>query len=307
MPSHSQLEVLHRRLLSREGWRLSPGRFLEPACLAITALRREPRSELTAAVETLEALQNEDGSWPTFVGDETEGCWVTALVVLTLLARDRRGPRLDRAARWLLKAEGREAHWLWRRRFQTIDNKVQFDPAKFGWSWVPNTTSWVIPTAFALIALQQARLRGYNAAQLTERIDLGISMLFDRMCPAGGWNSGNGVAFGVPLAPHIDATSIALLALASHEKEPGVQRALELLVRRLPGCPSPYSVAWGVLASAAYRRSSPEVRESLRGRAEELIRLVDNPTSIDDNCTLAVSALALEAFDGSNVFEVRAQ
>ncbi|MBC7924319.1 MAG: hypothetical protein H7039_01550 [Bryobacteraceae bacterium] len=185
---------------------------------------------------------------------------------------------------------------------------MQFDPAKFGWSWVPNTTSWVIPTAFALIALQQARLRGYpKANRLTERIELGTSMLFDRMCPSGGWNSGNSVAFGVPLTPHIDATSIALLALTSREKEPGVQRALHWLAKRLPGCPSPYSLAWGVLASAAYQRSSPELRESLCGRAEELTRLVDNPTCIEDNCTLALSALALEALDGSNVFEVRAQ
>ena len=130
-------------------------------------------------------------------------------------------------------------------------------------------------------------------------------MLLDRMCPGGGWNSGNGVAFGVPLAPHIDATSIALLALTRHEEEPGVQRSLHWLVNRLAGCPSPYSLAWGVLASAAYRRSSPEGSERLRGRAEELMRLTENATSIEDNCTLAVSALALEAIDGDNVFEVR--
>ena len=81
------------------------------------------------------------------------------------------------------------------------------------------TTSWVIPTAFALIALQQASQRGYpKTDRLTERIELGTSMLLDRMCPRGGWNSGNGVAFGVPLAPHIDATSIALLALKGHEE-----------------------------------------------------------------------------------------
>jgi hypothetical protein len=187
-----------------------------------------------------------------------------------------------------------------------MDNKVQFDPAKFGWSWVSGTTSWVIPTAFALIALQQARLRGYNnTARLIDRVDLGTSMLLDRMCPSGGWNSGNGVAFGVALTPHIDATSIALLALTRHEEERGVQRSLHWLMNRLAGCPSPYSLAWGVLASAAYRRSSPEASERLRSRAEELMRLTENAMSIEDNCTLAVSALALEAIAGDNVFEVR--
>jgi hypothetical protein len=187
-----------------------------------------------------------------------------------------------------------------------VDTKVQLDPAKFGWSWVSGTTSWVIPTAFALIALQQARQRAYdNTARLTERVELGTSMLLDRMCPGGGWNSGNGVAFGVALAPHIDATSIALLALTGHEKEQAVQRSLHWLVNRLAGCPSPYSLAWGVLAIAAYRRICPEARESLRDRAEELMRLTEGAASIEDNCTLAVSALALEAVNGDGVFEVR--
>jgi hypothetical protein len=214
--------------------------------------------------------------------------------------------RLGSGIRWLIEARGREAHWLWRWKLRAIDNKVQFDPAKFGWSWVSGTTSWVIPTAFALIALQQARQHGYNkTTQLTERVDLGTSMLLDRMCPGGGWTSGNGVAFGVPLAPHIDATSIALLALTRHEEHQSVQRSLHWLVDHLTGCPSPYSLAWGVLAIGAYRGISAEAGESLRGRAEELIRLTASATSIDDSCTLAVSALALQAIDGDNVFEVR--
>jgi hypothetical protein len=219
----------------------------------------------------------------------------------------RRGTKqLARGIQWLLDARGREANWIWRWKFRTVDRKAKSDPAKFGWSWVSGTSSWVIPTAFALIALRQARQRGYNTtAQLTERIDLGTSMLLDRLCPAGGWNSGNGIAFGVPLAPHIDTTSIALLALTRHEEEPGIQRSLHWLVNRLAGCPSPYSLAWGVLASAAYRRSSPEASERLHGRAEELMRLIENATSIEDNCTLAVSALALEVMTGDSVFEVR--
>ena len=271
------------------------------------ALRRQPSIELALAVQALDGLQNADGSWPAFTGDDPEGCWTTALAVLSLmLAQQGTTKPLASGIQWLIDARGREANWLWRWKLRTFDNKVQFDPAKFGWSWVSGTTSWVIPTAFALIALQQARQRGYNkTARLTERVDLGTSMLLDRMCPGGGWNSGNGVAFGVALAPHIDATAIALLALTGHEEEQGVQRSLHWLVNRLAGCPSPYSLAWGVLAIAAYRGISPEVRESLRDRAEELMRLTEDAASVEDSCTLAVSALALEAIDGDNVFEVR--
>ena len=265
-----------------------------------------PSAYLERALDNIENLQNKDGSWPAFTGDEPEGCWTTALAVLSLMAARDEMKRLASGIQWLLDARGREANWLWRWKLSTVDNKVKFDPAKFGWSWVSGTTSWVIPTAFALIALQQARQRGYDkTAQLTERVDLGASMLLDRMCPGGGWNSGNGIAFGVPVAPHIDATSIALLALTSHEGDQGVQRSLHWLVNRLARCPSPYSLAWGILAIAAYRRTGAEASESLRVGVEELMRLTENAASIEDNCTLAVSLLALEAMSGDSVFEVR--
>ena len=279
---------------------------VESTCLAMLALRRQPSIEFARAVHALQGLQNVNGSWPAFTGDDPEGCWTTALAVLSLMDTRQATKRLASGIQWLLHARGREADWLWRWKLRTFDNKVQFDPARFGWSWVSGTTSWVIPTAFALIALQQVRQRGYNnTARLTERVDLGTSMLLDRMCPGGGWNSGNGVAFGVALAPHIDATSIALLALIGHEKEQGVQRSLHWLVTRLAGCPSPHSLAWGVLAIAAYRRICPEARECLRDRVEELMRLTEDAASIEDSCTLAVSALALEAVNGDSVFEVR--
>src|SRR5229473_301464 len=295
----------HQNQTGAWGYRGTRG-SVESTCLTILALRRQPSIELALAVQALDGLQNTDGSWPAFIGDEPEGCWTTALAVLSLMAAGHRTKRLARGIQWLLNARGREANWFWRWKLRTVDNKVRFDPAKFGWSWVSGTTSWVIPTAFALITLQQARQRGYDkTAQLTERVDLGASMILDRMCPGGGWNSGNGIAFGVPLAPHIDATSNALLALTRHEEDRGVQTSLHWLVNHLAGCPSPYSLAWGVLAIAAYRRDSQGGRESLQSRTEELMRLTANAASIEDNCTLAVSALALEAITGNSVFDVR--
>jgi hypothetical protein len=84
-------------------------------------------------------------------------------------------------------------------------------------------TSWVIPAAFRVIVLRQiSNRRLKRTAKVSERIGMGISMLLDRMCPGGGWSAGNGMAFGVPYAPYIDATAIALLALGGHEKEPAV-------------------------------------------------------------------------------------
>lgn len=300
-------EILRARQSHAGAWAFGASQdAVEPTCLAILALRHQPSAHLERALDKIENLQNKDGSWPAFIGDDPEGCWTTALAVLSLMAAQRRTKRMVGGIQWLLNARGREANWFWRWKLRTVDNKVQFDPAKFGWSWVSGTTSWVIPTAFALIALQQARQRGYDkTAQLTERVDLGANMLLDRMCPGGGWNSGNGVAFGVSLAPHIDATSIALLALTRHEEEQGVQLSLHWLVNRLAGCPSPYSLAWGILAIAAYQGISLEASESLPGRAQELMRMTENAASIEDNCTLAVSLLALEAMSGDRVFDVR--
>jgi hypothetical protein len=324
-------EQVHNRLLglllSRQnpvtaGWGYRQEQeAIEPTCLALLALRdfkkhsNSPEvgwrnghrcKRVTRAIEWFEHQQNPNGSWPAFKGDDQSGCWTTSLSAITLIRTSAPTERLQAAIRWLLDACGREANWFWRWKFRTLDNKVQFDPAKFGWSWVSGTTSWVVPTAFSLVALRQCGQRGYNnTAQLTERVDLGTSMLLDRMCPGGGWNSGNGIAFGVPVAPHLDATSIALLALRGHENDRGVQISLHWLMNRLAGCPSPYSLAWGVLAIAAYRRITPGVRECLRGSAGELIRLTEDPSAIEDNCTLAVSALALEAIRGDSVFGLR--
>jgi hypothetical protein len=279
---------------------------VESMCLLILALRRTRCLRFDRTVETLQSLQSRDGSWPAFVGDESEGCWATALAVLSLIAVGGDTAHLQMAIRWLLFAKGREAKWFWRWKFQTVDKSVQFNPAKYGWSWVSGTTSWVIPTAFALIALQQIKNRGLNpTGSIVERIDIGITMLLDRACPRGGWNAGNGIAFGVPYAPYLDATGIALLALADHKEELRVRASLGWLVNQLPGCPSPYSLAWGILALTAYREISSEVSETVGRATEVLTALIEKGVGTNDICTLAVCALALEAAEGDNVFEVR--
>jgi len=302
-----------RKRLEQDGWasgavNTDPHQIhVESTCISILALRGQRGLELDQAVRALLSLQNPDGSWPAFAGDEPEGCWATALATMALLSAGCESAALASGIRWLLDAKGREANWFWRWKFQTVDKSVQFDPAKYGWSWVGGTTSWVIPTAFSVIALRQIRKRGIDrSAAVIERIEMGVSMLLDRMCPGGGWNAGNGRAFGVPYSAHIDATAIALLALAGHEKEPGVQTSLAWLVNRLPGCPSPYSLAWGTLALAAYRDVSREVAKTLGRTTKKLAALIEGATGADEPCTVAVCALALDAAEGDNVFEVRA-
>jgi hypothetical protein len=146
-----------------------------------------------------------------------------------------------------------------------------------------------------------------NRKPAPSRSKMRSSMLLDRMCPGDGWNAGNGAAFGVAYSAHIDATAIALLALASHETEPGVQTSLAWMVNRLPGWQSPYSLAWGALVLATYRDVGREVEKSLRRTANELAALIGRARGGDGLCTVAVCALAPDAAEGDNVFEVRAR
>jgi len=299
-------EILKTHLKANRLWgNHTNNAAIEPICLGLLALRREKDPEIILAIQMLRDLQNANGSWSAFAGDEPAGCWTTALAMLALLAVGGRSGSLATATRWLVDAKGREENWLWRWKFQTVDSSVRSDPRKYGWSWVPGTTSWVIPTAFSLIALQQGRDAGLSLdARLSGRMTLGISMLLDRMCPGGGWNAGNGIAFGMAFTPYIDATSIALLALQGH-KHSAVNASLSWLSARLGDCPSPYSLACGILALAAYHEES-ERRHALFHASNALIASIEKGGSALDTATLAICALALEAVDGDNVFAARA-
>ncbi len=302
------LEALRLRLEARQdpngGWGFQGGQVaLEPTCLAVLALG----ASSVRADEGLRSIRNHrnrDGSWPAFADDDFSGCWTTSLALLALLLAGQHARETRDAVVWLISDLPREAHWIWRWRFRTVDTRVSFNPAKFGWSWVAGTTSWVIPTAFAVVALK--RSRGSNldlVARIDHRIDLATEMLLDRTCPEGGWNSGNGVVFGVPVAAHLDATAIALLALTSHYRDSTVERGLRWLVRSVRGCPSPYSLAWAIMALKAYEDFDPGFNEFLHATVEELLALVNGGVIIEDRCALATTLLALQAIQGKGVFE----
>src|SRR5262245_10636171 len=205
-------EEIETRALPRGGWasETSSRAAVETTCYALMALSDREGATRDNAIELLLRTQNPDGSWPAFDGDDPEGCWTTALVTIALHYMGFPSHVLQKPIDWLVKNKGREAHWFWKWKFRTVDRAVQFNADKFGWSWFPGTVSWVIPTAFSLIALKQA-FSCCRADQLTKRIQLGMEMLRDRACPQGGWNAGNGIVFGEPLTPHIDATAITLL------------------------------------------------------------------------------------------------
>ena len=206
----------------------------------------------------------------------------------------------------LIQRRPLEASWLVRLKFRFSDRQVRFDPTKYGWPWVPDTVSWVLPTSMALIALERAKKRGLVGGKEVEtRLRLGAEMLLDRACVGGGWNAGNAVVYGVPLRPHIDATAIALAALRLHYQNPIVRDSLTWLLARVD-CPSAYSLAWLILAAAAYRDVRADVIPALTAACDRLAALVEDPRSIQDTSTIALAALALGVDSNDNPFEVNA-
>jgi squalene cyclase len=277
--------------LSRGGWSTGSGgsAAIETTCYALMALAKDQEPVRRKAIDVLIRTQNTDGSWPAFEGDDPEGCWTTAIATITLRFTQSSMAPIGKALRWLLVNNGREGHWLWKWKFRTVDRAVQFNPDKYGWSWFSGTVSWVIPTAFSVIALRQLSAC-CRTEQLTARIQLGTEMLRDRACPRGGWNAGNGTVFGAALTPHIDTTAIALLAL-SRVVEPEVMQGLNWLRQACTECSSAYSLAWAALALSVHQDPSRD------HCIQKLRRVLSSGASISNIEISSLAAIAINAVE----------
>jgi hypothetical protein len=267
---------------------------VEPTALALLALPSNSVRERDAAIRFLLRTQNANGSWPAFSGDDGAGSGLTGLALYALNRCCAQGMVTNRAVQWLIESRGRESHWLWKWKFRTSDRHVRFDPDKFGWPWMPETVSWVVPTAYSLLALRHAC--GISQKDLVHlRIRRGVEMLYDRTCPEGGWNAGNGVVYGFPLAPHPDATALALLSLLNEPPNHFITSSLDWLERRAETCFAPWSLAWIILALDAFGRPTALLTDRLSP--------VVDPAGATDCSTLAVVSLAFRC-DAGNAFRV---
>jgi squalene cyclase len=251
--------------------------------------------ERAAAISLLLNCQNPNGSWPAFVGDDLEGSGLTGLALYALQRCGGTGVPIDRAIQWLLKTRGQESHWFWKWKFRTADRHVRFDPNKFGWPWMYGTVSWVVPTAYSLLALKAGSAR-LEEDLLQFRVQRGVEMLYDRLCPHGGWNAGNGVVYGQPMAAHPDTTALALLALQRETPTPSITASLDWLEQRAKTCSAPWSLAWSVLALNAFGRPT----ELSIGRLAATVR----PAQIENSAVLALVRLALACANERNAFGV---
>jgi hypothetical protein len=259
---------------------------IEPTCYSALALGSAPVGDVARAQGFLLHTQNPNGSWSVFPGDDQEGGWITSLAVIALRDPVPAIPARLEGFRWLLNCTGRESNWFWRWKFRTADRHVRFDPDKYGWPWFPETVSWVVPTAFSILALNQIPCSCGDLEQVPYRVNRGIEMLIDRACPGGGWNAGNGVVYGTVVAPHADDTAIALLALSDRGQDTVAQNSIQYLERIAPTLTAPWSLASAILALAAHRRPITLLHRSLVA--------IPDLSSIEDTSTLAVVCLALD-------------
>jgi Prenyltransferase and squalene oxidase repeat len=264
-----------RFLLDRQnedgGWGFHAGSTsrTEPTAWALVALvecafTQAHQDAASRAVHFLDVAQLRDGSWPSYPALQ-EGSWVTSLACLALLGQNELSAKVKRGLGWLCKELPGEASLLHRvvRPFVARKKIGSQNESYFGWSWTSGTASWVEPTSYAMICMH-ATPPEWMSAPAKRRLQIGEAMLYDRMCPGGGWNCGNPMVYGVPGEPQVTTTVWALLALREHPGRPEVQRSLDWLQGKLNSIHSPASLALALMAMNAYDRPHPRLAESLQ-------------------------------------------
>ncbi len=191
------------------GWGYFPGKnsWFEPTAYAILALTGSGAETqiIDRAYSCLLSWQRETGGFPA-APRLPEPNWVTALALTLMAVRNESGRPRERAVDWLLAQQGVEKNWLSRLgvRLGMIDAGRSVEVA--GWPWLAGTTSWVEPTAQALVALKKAGVRHPRVAE-------GEKQLLGVRCRDGGWNYGSPQALRIDLPSYAETTGVALLGL----------------------------------------------------------------------------------------------
>jgi len=241
---------------------------IEPTCwalLALAAVSGGPdeldRQRLHPHLGFLTRCQRPDGllidtpSLPNFTANGLAACALTDL-------RAGEGPALNRLLDALSAAKGVAADNAPDLR---QDNRLQ------AWPWMPDTFSWLEPTAWCLLALKKARAPGRGAAEA--RIQEADRLIANRSCATGGWNFGNASALGQDLRPYVPTTALALIAMQDRQADPVVQRGLAYLKDARLNERSAFALALTALCLRIYGAPADDVESQLiedAGRAQRI-------------------------------------
>jgi hypothetical protein len=244
---------------------------VEATCWALHALRAwsGETAALTRGFEFLRSAQLPDGSWPSTAA-ESSGCWVTSLSCWVLWHTADSRAHVAAGLRWLCQDWPADTT-PWRRflaKFSSQHGVAPINTAYRGWSWTPGTSSWVEPTSFALIALENEPLQSLPSESAKRRA-LGEGLLYDRMCPGGGWNCGNPLVYGVAGEALVVPTVCALLALRHSPARRENVMSLDWLEREAPSIQSAGSLALAKICLEIYNRDWPRSASSFRALHEK--------------------------------------
>ena len=256
---------------------------VEPTCWVARALLDSDQQQETGNFDKvwhfLQSSQLSDGSWSAS-GGMTTGSWITSLACSVLQGDPKSITHVKAGLKWLCEDFPRDSSLLSRflRSLRPKSQIVAQNDAYHGWGWTPRTASWVEPTAFALMALREGdpeQLPG-NASQ---RRELAVALLYDRMCPGGGWNCGNPRVYGVDGEPLVLPTCWALLALRDAPEKPGRPLSLAWLQKEFAKIESAASLAvarmtlenYGIERQASSNIVTPTTKHDLQDwTAQEL-------------------------------------
>jgi len=264
------------------GYRREESSCVEPtalACLAIQATSSSNDSEaithkMDAAAQWLASIQQPNGELglsATLLSPN----WPTPYAILVWANREGYVQEISRAMEWLLGQQGQTYP-------QEPGKAVGADSSIVGWPWVGGTSSWLEPTALAVLALQRQGMGGHDRA-----IE-GLRLIRDRAISSGGWNFGNNVVYSTNLRPQPAETGIALVALRRIQTPDAmVEKACAYLQHTLPVLRSAQSLAWGLLGLTAWGQRPSEADQWL---AEAFERAVLRPDAAPQLAYLLLAA-----------------
>jgi hypothetical protein len=173
------------------------------------------------------------------------------------------------------------------------DGHTRQDNSLQGWPWVSGTFSWVEPTAWCLLAVKR-RAVAHPTLDAAARIIEAERLLRDRACVGGGWNYGNSQVLGTPLAAYVPTTALALLALATPQRDRIVDRSVRFLEAHRVSEPSAFALALARLALVRHGGTIDGIDEAIHAawRADAFL---------DNVVTTALVVLALSGEEAHDV------
>jgi hypothetical protein len=271
------IETIARlRDLDRCGYSAAGAWATEPTALTSLALAAhdEPTAARKFARQLAEAQQAIGVVAATTDADSPP--WTTSLAILAWLASDpiAFASNIENAIRWALAEHGQP---------QERNSQVGHDTTLLGWSWAIKTHSWLEPTAFFVLALHAAGLKDHS------RTREGVQLIIDRLLPAGGCNYGSTMVLGQYTLPQVEATGVAMLALAGEANtDPRVEKSLIYLEKNISSETPTASLCYGLMGLTAHDRR-PALADSWIAAAID--RQISGESSAFKLALLALAAL----------------